>query len=351
MPLVPLPERPLFSILMTNYNYAEYIGQAIESVQQQTYTHWELIIVDNGSTDRSCDVVEPYAQSDPRIRLIRQLHGLGVGGLNRGYRASAGHIVCILDSDDTYLPYKLERVLENLRRNADAGFLMHRELRIDSAGRLIGATPLLGRINSGWFGPEAICQGSIPSFAVPETALCLRREVAQRIFPLPEHPFCAADVFIVGIAPLLTCVAGVNEPLSSYRTHSRNDYNRPGLTLDSFVHMSTLMAYGNEAQRRYIATMHPELHRFIRERPPSLRQLTIEYICLRFARNDDYRAVHATLVARSEAAVKTRTTYYLFWRYSVYLPLPAFRFAVRLLLETGRLKRVLWLIIRHVYDK
>ena len=68
--LRPLGENLLVSILTANYNYARFIGEAIESVQKQTYKNWELIVCDDGSTDNSCEIVERYMQRDSRIRLV-----------------------------------------------------------------------------------------------------------------------------------------------------------------------------------------------------------------------------------------------------------------------------------------
>jgi cellulose synthase/poly-beta-1,6-N-acetylglucosamine synthase-like glycosyltransferase len=67
--LPPLCDHSLVSILTANYNYAQFIGEAIESAQKQTYTNWEMIICDDGSTDNSCEVVERY------MRAIRTVGG------------------------------------------------------------------------------------------------------------------------------------------------------------------------------------------------------------------------------------------------------------------------------------
>ena len=70
--LKSLPEKPSVSVLITCFNYGAYVGEAIESALAQTYENFEMIVCDDGSTDNSCEVIEPYARRDPRIRLIRQ---------------------------------------------------------------------------------------------------------------------------------------------------------------------------------------------------------------------------------------------------------------------------------------
>jgi glycosyltransferase involved in cell wall biosynthesis len=106
--LSPLPARPLVSILISNYNYARYIGESIQSALQQTYSNLELIVCDDGSTDESVGVIEDYARKDPRVRLIRKVNGGQASGLNAAFAASRGAILSLLDSDDLFLPRKVD---------------------------------------------------------------------------------------------------------------------------------------------------------------------------------------------------------------------------------------------------
>src|SRR6266852_6280716 len=84
--LAPLCENPLISLLTANYNYARYLGEAIESALGQTYTNFELIVCDDGSTDNSCEVAEHYVRRDPRVRLVRKQNGGQVSATNAAYR-------------------------------------------------------------------------------------------------------------------------------------------------------------------------------------------------------------------------------------------------------------------------
>lgn len=102
---------PLVSVMMPAYNTEKYIGAAIESVLAQTYENWELIIVDDGSTDRTYEVAESY--NDPRIKLVRHEHNAGLGkARNTALRLARGKWATWLDSDDVMLPQRLERLLE-----------------------------------------------------------------------------------------------------------------------------------------------------------------------------------------------------------------------------------------------
>jgi succinoglycan biosynthesis protein ExoO len=102
---------PLISVLTTAYNAAPYIGQCIESVQAQTLDDWEMIIVDDASTDATVQVVQRY-RDDPRIRLVRNTQNLGpAAGRNRALEAAQGEWIAVLDADDWYEPTRLEQLL------------------------------------------------------------------------------------------------------------------------------------------------------------------------------------------------------------------------------------------------
>ena len=96
---------PLVSIVMPTYNRADTIERAIRSVQAQTFTDWELIVIDDGSTD---DTVAHIENLEPRMRLLRQENRGFVGARNTGLSASKGRYLAFLDSDDEWLPHHLE---------------------------------------------------------------------------------------------------------------------------------------------------------------------------------------------------------------------------------------------------
>jgi glycosyltransferase involved in cell wall biosynthesis len=96
---------PLVSVIMPTFNRADTIRRAIRSVQAQTFTDWELIVVDDGSTDNTVALIEGC---DPRLKLIRQENQGTAGARNAGLSASAGSYIAFLDSDDEWLPHHLE---------------------------------------------------------------------------------------------------------------------------------------------------------------------------------------------------------------------------------------------------
>src|SRR6266481_6272936 len=92
--LPPLSERPLVSILISNYNYGTYLGDAIESALQQTYDKLEVVICDDGSTDGSRQILERYRSQDRRIIVVYQGNSGQSLALNAAFQKSAGDIIC-----------------------------------------------------------------------------------------------------------------------------------------------------------------------------------------------------------------------------------------------------------------
>lgn len=99
----------LVSIITPSYNSSKFIGETIESIQAQTYKHWELLITDDCSTDETRSIVEKYAVNDLRIRLfvLEQNSGAGVAR-NKAIENASGRYIAFCDSDDLWLPGKLE---------------------------------------------------------------------------------------------------------------------------------------------------------------------------------------------------------------------------------------------------
>jgi glycosyltransferase involved in cell wall biosynthesis len=122
------------SIVTPVYNRARFIGLAIESVQRQTFTDWEYVIVDNGSTDNTRDVVRSYAVKDSRIRLVENDQNIIALSLNLGVRNARGRYIGQLDSDDEYLPHTLERMVDALESNPTWGLAISYYELMDEAG-------------------------------------------------------------------------------------------------------------------------------------------------------------------------------------------------------------------------
>jgi len=108
---------PLISVILPTFDRADLLPRSISSVLAQTFTDWELIVIDDGSTDNTAEVVVAWQQQSAQIRYARQANQ-GVGAArNRGVAEARGEYIACLDSDDEYRPTHLETRLELLRRH------------------------------------------------------------------------------------------------------------------------------------------------------------------------------------------------------------------------------------------
>ena len=126
---------PLVSVIMPAFNAEWYLEEAIRSVMAQTYPHWELLVLDDASTDNTARIAARLARTDARIRLLQNAENVGVAATrNRGLSLCRGDYVAFLDSDDRWHPQKLERQLARLARTgAEIGYCSY--AIVDAAGR------------------------------------------------------------------------------------------------------------------------------------------------------------------------------------------------------------------------
>jgi len=112
---------PVVSVILPAYNASTSIAAAVASVRAQTFADWELIIVDDGSTDETGEIVRAAANDDPRIRIERIAHGGVVAAHNAGLALAAGRFVARMDADDEMFPDRLQEQVVLLERRADLG--------------------------------------------------------------------------------------------------------------------------------------------------------------------------------------------------------------------------------------
>lgn len=129
---------PLVSVVMPAYNAAATITESIRSLQAQTLQDWVLFVVDDGSTDSTCQIVTELASNDPRIHLLVQPQNAGpAAARNRGIHSAKGKYVAFLDSDDLWRPEKLA-VQVKAMQSSDAVMSYHDYRQMSEDGRLMG---------------------------------------------------------------------------------------------------------------------------------------------------------------------------------------------------------------------
>lgn len=163
---------PTVSIIMPAYEVAPYIGAAIESVRAQTFTDWELLIGDDGSTDNTGAIAARWAARDPRVRVLRQANAGISSARNSALRASSGEIIAILDSDDLWEPGYLD---------AQVGILTSRpDVDVLTANALFLGSRLNGRPARPW--PDTRPDPDLATILADETAVFIMSVFRRRVY-------------------------------------------------------------------------------------------------------------------------------------------------------------------------
>jgi glycosyltransferase involved in cell wall biosynthesis len=212
--------RPYISVLVDTYNHERFIEEALVSVLEQNVAdaEREVIVVDDGSTDRTPEIVGKFA---PRVRLIRKQNGGQASAFNAGIPECAGEIVAFLDGDDWWAPGKLQAVADALAADKDVGFVGHGITEVFADGRqqteLVRDTPRF-RIDSRQ-GAETFRLRK--SFLGTSRMTC-RASVLREIGRVPETLGFQADEYVFTLAGLLADVLILRESLTFYRLHDAN---------------------------------------------------------------------------------------------------------------------------------
>ena len=214
---------PLVSVLISNYNCDRYLASAIDSALAQTYPEIEIIVVDDGSTDNSRQIIEGYADS---IITIFKENGGQASAFNAGYKVSRGEIICLLDADDLWVSSKVAEVVVSFKNRPQASVVYHKVQNIDENNTSIDKPwppykSILGDISQlvsrsgGWW--------PFP----PSTALSFSRQFLATAMNIPEAEYrLCADAYLADLAPFFGEVVGIDRVLSQFRLHDRNNWSR-----------------------------------------------------------------------------------------------------------------------------
>lgn len=133
----PPTQSPKVSVIMPIYNGVKYMKEAIDSVRSQTYSDWELILVNDGSQDSSQKIIDSYLKKDTRIRSINQSNKGQSVARNVGVSISHGQYITFLDQDDRYYPERLSTIVQFLENNSIYGMVYSNVDTIDKEGRIL----------------------------------------------------------------------------------------------------------------------------------------------------------------------------------------------------------------------
>jgi glycosyltransferase involved in cell wall biosynthesis len=213
----------LVSVLMSSYNHEKYVAQAIESVLNQTLRDLELIIVDDGSTDKSRQIIEQYAQIDKRIKASFHDKNLGIPTTaNDCLRQVSGQYVAYIGSDDLWVETKLEKQLEHLKNNTDKLVWSQAQV-IDSKGSPTGQTitQLLGVTKKSGYLFEELLKEQIILFQ----SLIFSADFAKGLQRDTNLRYVSDHRFIVELS-VNRQFTFIEEPLAKYRIHGNNITSR-----------------------------------------------------------------------------------------------------------------------------
>lgn len=139
--------KELVSIITPSYNSSKYIGKTIKSILSQTYTNWELIVIDDCSTDNSVEQLNIYADQDDRIKIISLEKNSGAAvARNTGIKYAQGRFIAFLDSDDTWDSNKLEKQIEFMLTN-DYAFTYTAYHKVNEHGEYLSTVNIPERIS------------------------------------------------------------------------------------------------------------------------------------------------------------------------------------------------------------
>lgn len=218
------------SIIINNYNYEAFVGDAIESALAQTYSTCEVVVVDDGSSDGSRTVIDGFGA---RVTSIFKENGGQASAFNAGFRLATGDIIMFLDSDDMLHTDAAVRVVDAFRGAPCASKVQYRLQVVDARGRDTGRVVPSAhvRLPTGDLRPY-LCKPCFTWWA-PTSGQAFRAATLRRIFPLPENEHRhGVDYFLQPVVAMMGHVVSIDEVHASYRIHGSNDSLRDGLDLD-----------------------------------------------------------------------------------------------------------------------
>ncbi len=223
---------PAVDVVINNHNSADFLEAAIESARGQTHGQVKVIVVDDGSNDRSREIL---ASQDADVAVILKENGGQASAINVGMTESEGDVVIFLDADDVLRPDAAVRVAEAFAADETLSKVQFRMETIDAKGRPTGEikpAPHLPIPNGDLREAELAYPYDLVWMATSANAF--RAKALRRILPIPErsYPITGADWYLVHLTTLLGRVASLDVIGAGYRVHGRNSYELDRAAID-----------------------------------------------------------------------------------------------------------------------
>jgi glycosyltransferase involved in cell wall biosynthesis len=251
----------MVSVILPSFNYAQYLQFAVQGVLSQKYSDLELIIVDDCSGDGSREIAEEWKRLDDRVVTIFHTKNRGLACTrNTGLKASSGKFIALCDSDDIWLPNKLEIQLEHFRCNEQVGIVHSEASIIDGAGALTGQ-----RFSSLFHLKNQVTSGNLFSELCRRNFLCvpsviLRREALEYAGGFDECLRSLEDWVCWTKVSRKYLFKYVEEPLVQYRMHGASlSHNSKGMATNRIKAICVLLEALSDISSRPLATMYYSL--------------------------------------------------------------------------------------------
>ncbi len=208
---------PKISIIINNYNYERYVGRAISSALSQDYSNFEVIIVDDGSTDRSLEVIRSF--SDHRITVIAKTNGGQNSAIAAGLAASSSDYILILDSDDALSVGALSAIADAAMRDNSCG-IFYRLKMVDVGGRRIGSLPQLPFLKHN-LRSSLYRYGSVNH--APTSGCSFRSDFIKFAFSfVDQKESFSSDGYLAWAAAWENSISVIDKELGEYLVHGAN---------------------------------------------------------------------------------------------------------------------------------
>ena len=203
---------PTVSVVLSIYNEQPYLKRAIQSILGQTFEDFEFIIINDGSTDGSREVLERFVDLDHRIRLVNQKNQGIPASRNRGLKLARGKYIAVKDGDDISHPKRFEKQVRFLEENPEIGILGTWIEQIDETGDSLRQWRLPTH-------PDAIAWQSLFNYRLCHPTVMARRSVLENLGGYAEWVTCAEDYELWSRALLETRIANLPDLLYKHRQH------------------------------------------------------------------------------------------------------------------------------------
>jgi hypothetical protein len=225
------PASVAIDVVIDNYNYGRFLGDAIASARAQTHPAVNLIVVDDGSTDDSRQLLEGL---DDGVTVVLKENGGQASALNAGLERCSGDVVVFLDADDLLKPEAAARIAAAFAGPEPPARVQFRMDVIDAAGEPTGELKPFAHLPmpSGDLRREELSY-SFDLGWMPTSANAFRADVLQRICPIPEGDYrILADWYLVHLSTLLGRIVSIDEVCASYRVHGENNFEHESAELN-----------------------------------------------------------------------------------------------------------------------